>query len=435
MTADASRDKTAMRICAALFSSYLFVYFHRLAPAVLAVPMLTELAASGTAFGLLSSMYFYGYAAMQVPGGFLIDAWGPRKAIGLTFALAGAGSVLMGLSDSLVSLMVGRALVGVGLSLVFVGTLKTFTVWFAPERFPALTSLLVSVGGLGSLLSTAPLAYLVAAFGWRAVLVSLGVLSLALTAVLLAVVRDAPEASRTSTPKTPDGQTGHGPNTGDGPEASLRECLLRPRTLLVSLWLMLTNGCYFAIAGLWGGPFLSHRAGFTQPMVGAALAMAACGVMLAAPFLAWLSGRVRGGLWSVLAGVTLVQASLLVVWIVAPPDMPVFWHFALFFAFGAVGGAPPPLGFSLLRQGVPTNLAGRVLGVANIFPFMGTAALQPLLGWVLEQSGRTPDGAFSLAGYHQAFACLMGASLTAFACLAAMRLVEARGCDTPGTRN
>jgi MFS family permease len=62
-----------------LSSCYILVTFHRLCPAVLAVELMHDLKASGTLTGLLSSAYFYSYALMQLPAGFLSDSWGAVK--------------------------------------------------------------------------------------------------------------------------------------------------------------------------------------------------------------------------------------------------------------------------------------------------------------------------------------------------------------------
>jgi MFS family permease len=60
---------------------FLLVYFHRVSTAVVAQDLVKDFHISGTALGILSSSYFYTYAIMQLPIGFLADSWGPRKAL------------------------------------------------------------------------------------------------------------------------------------------------------------------------------------------------------------------------------------------------------------------------------------------------------------------------------------------------------------------
>jgi sugar phosphate permease len=58
------------------------------------------------------------------------------------------------------------------------------------------------------------------------------------------------------------------------------------------------------------------------------------------------------------------------------------------------------------------EISGTATGLVNIFPFAGTAVLQPLLGAILERQGRV-KGAFTLAGYEQAFLVLFLCALVA----------------------
>ena len=104
------------QVFAVICLSYILVYFHRLCPAVLALDMQESFQASGTLLGVLGSAYFYPYAAMQLPVGLLVDSWGPRRTVATFFLLAAAGSVLMGLAPNLGIAVLGRLLVGVGVS-------------------------------------------------------------------------------------------------------------------------------------------------------------------------------------------------------------------------------------------------------------------------------------------------------------------------------
>jgi len=137
---------------------YILVYFHRLCPAVVAVDMMRDLHAGGALLGLLGSAYFYPYALMQLPAGLLSDSWGPRRTITLFFTIAFAGSLLLGFAPSLFWAIVGRTLVGLGVSMLFVPTMKVLAEWFRIREFVTMTAILMAMGGLGSLTAATPLA-------------------------------------------------------------------------------------------------------------------------------------------------------------------------------------------------------------------------------------------------------------------------------------
>ncbi|MEJ2428077.1 MAG: MFS transporter, partial [Deltaproteobacteria bacterium] len=130
--------------------SYVLVYFHRLCPAVVAVDMMDDLQASGALLGLLSSAYFYPYALMQLPAGLLSDSWGPRRSISLFFIVAFIGSVMLGMAQSVPLALAGRTLVGLGVAMLFVPTMKILAEWFRIKEFATMTAILMVMGGLGS---------------------------------------------------------------------------------------------------------------------------------------------------------------------------------------------------------------------------------------------------------------------------------------------
>jgi len=57
-------------------------------------------------------------------------------------------------------------------------------------------------------------------------------------------------------------------------------------------------------------------------------------------------------------------------------------------------------------------MAGTAMGLVNLFPFAGGAVFQPVLGYLLERQGRV-EGAFTLAGYQQAFLALLACAAIA----------------------
>ena len=153
---------------------YILVYFHRLCPAVVAVDMMKDLQTGGGLTGFLSAAYFYSYAAMQLPAGLLSDSWGPRNTITVFFLVAFVGSVLLGYASSAAMAIAGRLLVGVGVAMLFVPTMKILSEWFTPVEFAPMTGILMAMGGIGSLSATTPLVLLSGAIGWRMSFVAVG---------------------------------------------------------------------------------------------------------------------------------------------------------------------------------------------------------------------------------------------------------------------
>ncbi|NLZ12521.1 MAG: MFS transporter, partial [Alcaligenaceae bacterium] len=74
----------------------------------------SEIGLSAADLGVLTSLYFLGFAMTQIPVGAALDTWGPRRVNGVLILFAAAGSVIFGLSDSMWGLMLGRLVIGIG---------------------------------------------------------------------------------------------------------------------------------------------------------------------------------------------------------------------------------------------------------------------------------------------------------------------------------
>ena len=94
---------------------------------MLALDIMRDLNAGGTLAGFMAAAYFYPYAAMQLPAGLLSDSWGPRNSITLFFGVAFFGAIILGMAPSVFWAIAGRTLVGLGVSMLFVPTMKVFS--------------------------------------------------------------------------------------------------------------------------------------------------------------------------------------------------------------------------------------------------------------------------------------------------------------------
>ena len=121
-------------IYAILVLAYMTVFFHRMAPGVVSAELMAAFHTSGAALGSLAAMYYYIYTAMQIPAGVLADTLGARIGVALGCLVAGGGSILFGVAETLETASVGRFLVGLGVSVVFVGLMRSNAHWFSERH-------------------------------------------------------------------------------------------------------------------------------------------------------------------------------------------------------------------------------------------------------------------------------------------------------------
>lgn len=395
---------------------YVLVYFHRLCPAVVAVDMMRDLQAGGTLAGLLASAYFYPYAAMQLPAGLLADSWGPRRTIAAFSLLAFAGSVLLGLAPTAAGAIAGRVLVGLGVSMLFVATMKVLAEWFRPDEFATMAGLLMAMGGVGSLTAASPLAAMSAWVGWRMSFVAVGILTLGLAALVWFFVRDRPADMGLPSPFTRAGPAPTAIPLGEGVAKVLRH---GPFWFLAT-WFFFELAIFFAFGGLWGGPYLMHVHGLSKAQAGGVLSMLAVGMIVGSPFLSWASNRLLRGRKPVIVLCSAATLGITAVLAFRTASVAVGALYPLCFGLGVTASAVVTIGFTTAKELFPVQMAGTATGLVNLFPFAGGVVFQPVLGAVLEAHGRV-EGAFTVAGYRSAFLVLVGCAALALAASLGLR--------------
>ena len=117
--------------------------------------------------GLLAGGYFLGFACMQIPLGYLLDKFGPKKIVSSFLLIAFIGTASFALSNSFSGLLVSRILIGVGVSACLMAPLTGYRIWFAENQQQRANSWMLMIASLGFLSSTLPVQLLLPSFGWR----------------------------------------------------------------------------------------------------------------------------------------------------------------------------------------------------------------------------------------------------------------------------
>jgi len=389
---------------------YILVYFHRLCPAVVAVDMMQDLKAGGALTGFLGAAYFYPYAIMQLPAGLLSDSWGPRNTITLFFGVAFIGSTILGLAPTVFWAIVGRTLVGLGVAMLFVPTMKVLAEWFRVREFATMTGILIAMGGIGSLTAATPLALLSAAIGWRNSFLVVGGLTFLMVIIVRLFVRDRPADLGWLSPAAEKQQAAVLPI---GLIAGVRKVLTTPSFWPVACWFFFNCAIFFSFGGLWGGPYLMHVYGLSKGQAGHILSMLAIGMIVGSPGLSYLSNNVfhaRKPVIVLSGAITLMISAVLAF---NTDKISLAGLYALCLGMGCFSSAIVVVAFTTAKELFPVQIAGTATGLVNLFPFAGGAVFQPVLGYVLESRGRVGE-AFTLAGYQQAFLVLFVCGVIAF---------------------
>lgn len=393
--------------------AYIFVYFHRLSPAVVAVDLQKSFATSGSFMGLLASTYLYPYTFMQFPAGLLSDSFGPRKTVTLFLMIAALGSLLFGMAPTLDVAVASRVMVGLGISMVFIPTMKILSQWFRIREFAFMTAILTTMGGLGALTAASPLALMTGWVGWRASFEIIAAGTLLVAVLVWLFVRNRPEDMGWPSVAEIDhlGPGACAPpiviSTWEGARRVVTEKSFWP----IAVWFFFLCGIFFGFGGLWAGPYLMQVYGMTRSEAGHVLNMIAVGMIVGSPLVSFLSDRVFHSRKEVLTLASAILFLDLLVLCIFPQNIPRLGLYIVFFVMSVSSAAVVVIGFTTTKELFPVEIAGTSVGTVNLFPFLGGAIFQPILGRILDAYPKVASGAYSLAGYRAMLLVLLGASV------------------------
>ena len=392
---------------------YCLVYFHRLSPAVMAVELMQSFETTGAIIGLLGSAYFYPYAIMQLPAGLLSDSLGPRKSVTIFLLIACAGTLLFAAAPGIGVAIFARVLVGLGVCMVFVPTLKVVSQWFSRGEFSMMAAILNAIGGVGVLAAAAPLAFLTDRLGWRMTFVAIGLMTLLLAGAVWTWVRNRPEDIGLPPEDSAEIKPGASPATEEVPLFEGMKMVFRNRHFwAIAIWFFSTCGIFFGIGGLWGGPYLMHVYGLSKTETGSVLNMIAFGMIFGGPSLSILSDRVLRSRKKVLLMTSVAVAVTVFFPMVFTDRLALPLLYVFFLSIGIFAAAVVAIAFTATKELFPLEMAGTSVGAINLFPFAGGAIFQPLLGIILERMGGD-SAAYSVGGYKAVFVVCFAASLVA----------------------
>ena len=397
---------------------YVLVYFHRQCPAVLANDLMRDLHADGTVMGLFGSLYFYPYALMQLPAGLLSDSLGPRKTITIFFIIAFSGSVLLGSAPHIIPAITGRLLVGIGVAMLFVPTLKVLSHWFRVREFATMTGILMAMGGLGSMISAGPLAFLSDAIGWRNSFYLVGGFTLLLALLVWTMVRDHP--ADMGLPPVVD-ENDNNPENAIPLKTGVLSVVREKYFWYLGGWFFFTLAIFFPFGGLWGGPYLIDVYGLDKTQAGAILSMLAIGMIVGSPLLSFVSNRILKSRKKVILLSSICTCIITALLAFRTSGLSITALYILCFFMGMFASAVVAVAFTSNKELFPLRIAGTATGLINLFPFAGGAVFQQVLGYVLESHGRDHT-AFTLPGYEKAFLVLFLCAVIAF--LFSLRMKE-----------
>ena len=354
------------RVFAPFAAGYFFSYLLRNANAVIAPALGSELGLAATDLGLLTSAYLAAFGLAQLPLGLLMDRFGPRRVEAVLLVIAAAGCAVFALGESRNALLVGRAMIGLGVSACLMASFATFARQFGSERQASLNAAVMAAGATGALMASQPLAWASGLAGWRPLFLALGVTALLVAAAIWS---------------SPEKVVARG-NTSVRRQIAQLGDIFRSR----AFWVFAPQGSvliggFMALQGLWAVPFMMQVDNLSRELAAGRLSVAAMGMLLG--FLAVAVGiqplKRRGIAPEAVLAVSLgLGLAALAAIVLGVPGGALLWG-VLGFSFSANN-----LSYACLQQRYPLELAGRVNTALNLLVFVGAFIIQWGFGFAVD---------------------------------------------------
>jgi len=350
---------------AVLTSAFALSQAFRTVAAIMAAPLQQDFGLSAQALGLFAGAFHFAFGALQLFMGIGIDLHGVRRTVLFAFPLAIAGAIVSAMAQNFAVLVFGQMLIGIGCAPAFLVCTVFIARHFPPERFAAISGLVLGVGSIGLLLTGTPLAWVIQHSSWRTGFFALAASSALVWLAILWMVREP--AGTTTTAKL-------------SPMTALRSygaLFSLPHTLGILALASVTYASFISLRGLWLGPLLIERHGFTLVQSGnVALAVSLVGMFGPALFGRLDPGPMRRRRW--IMGCTLVVIGLFAAMALNPGSG---FDVGASVAIGLVSGYMV-LQYADVKTAYPANMTGRAMSIFTMAMFLGVAVMQWLTGAV-----------------------------------------------------
>lgn len=266
--------------------------------------------------GVILSAFFWGYAVMQVPAGWLADRFRTDVLLVVSAIFWGIFQIITGFLWSGRAFMFVRALLGVSKSPMYPASTKMQAIWLTSKERGRGVAVFNSGAAMGTALGGPIVVLFVTWFGgWRGALIGAGVLTILVAAIAWRFIRGTPDTNPRVNPAERDylkkalAEEYENTSLGAGVKAGARDYLTNANFWLMCIGYYCVGSFWFGIM-TWGPSYLSSALHLDIKSIGGAIFII-YGVGVVVEIVGgWFTDkwRQRGG------DINTVMRTLLVIW-------------------------------------------------------------------------------------------------------------------------
>lgn len=374
-----------------LFFAYQFVL--RLFPGLVMPDLMAFYQVNATDFGWLASVYYFGYAGMQIPIAILLDHYSPRWVIFGCVCLCSIGAFLMVTSTSWPLALLSRFLIGVGSAAGFLGTSKVISQWFPPHWYGRMVGFSFTLGLIGAIFGGKPVSLLIEQWGWQDALVGLAWLALVLALAIAIIVRKPHHSAQEI-------------KTDVLTWGSFKSVFTNRAILWLAFANLLMVGALEGFADVWGVSYFMTIHDLEKPEAAGLTSLIFLGMIFGGPILGFIAEKFNR-YYSVTAFCALAMSAIFASILMMGPALSL-WMTKIFMFLTGVFCCYQVVVFAIGARMVPLGLISVAVAFLNCINMFGGSFFHTVIGrlmdWRWIQSGIMAEGVPVYSESHYVFA-------------------------------
>ena len=336
---------------------------------------------TNAAMGIIASCYFFGYTALQIPSGFLVDKFGQKKVLIPGFIIFAAGVFSIASATSIMPIYVGAVLAGVGCG-TYYGSAYSLTSQHVPAEKKGLQTAIVNSGSaLGMILGMTGSSYFVKTMGlpWQTMVIISGCLLVFLVLwfffVIIEPSKVAPAIAASSNRKNEE--------AAEVVEQS-KGSMFRPS--LVTCYFLYFTTCYaYYMIVTWLPKFLEAERAIKGGMIGLTVSMIAVTAVPGALYFARMSDKKRDKKANIILFLEIAAFVLIAVSMFVPDTTSLVIVLLLYGFLGKM--AVDPVLISYVSDQADKKTMATTLGTFNFFGMSSSVVAPALTGYIMDKTG------------------------------------------------
>ncbi|MGE7111182.1 MFS transporter [Lysinibacillus sp. NPDC047702] len=377
MTMNSVTKKSRNLILALLFLGWSLGNLDRYIMNYAVVSITGDLSLDASSTGIILSAFFLGYAIMQIPGGWLADKFGAKRVLLMAVIMWSIFTGLTAVAWSLTAMIVIRFLFGIGEGGFQPASSKIIATIFPKEERGRAMSIMLTSGGIVSLIVPLLAAYLLGTIGWRMMFIIIGAIG-AIIAFLYWKYIKLPQEQAVN-------------NESVSTKVNLKELFKTPL-----MWnLIIAYFCIYAVNwGLvsWIPTYLQKNRGLDLMSIGWAQTIPAITTIIGVYGSGFIIDKLPRGMDKILGSISCAIIGILLYLMFTAKSVTLFIGYqtvvSLFIAF-VITLLP-----AIVLKKLPSSITGSAMGVANTGGQLAGFVTPMAIGFMVDAFNGSFDAAF-----------------------------------------